>query len=681
MSSRSNTDDRCHASHGTSLLRRRVLRLLALFTVAAGATYFAVVAGGVGVTVLEAVTIPIFMILFAWVAQSFLLASAGLMRSFEARRERGHEHEGNSQIDPQQQTAILIPVYNEDPHRVCAGVRAMLDSLATTGFGHRFDVYILSDTTVPETWLQEQTLFAALSESTAHPGQIYYRHRAENKARKSGNIADFCERWGPQYEYMIVLDADSLLAGTTMVELVRRMNAEHDVGILQVPTVPIGRWSLFARLQQFAAQVYGPVFAGGLARWAGNQGNYWGHNAIIRVRPFMEHCELPVLEGAPPFGGEILSHDFVEAALMVRAGWKVQMATDLKGSYEECPTTIDDFAVRDQRWCQGNLQHTSLLLAEGFNPLSRFHFATGIMAYLSAPIWGVFVAISLCAMAAEAYIWQSPSGEAPRMTFGGLTLFASTMVLLMLPKLWGVILLLSQRGEAARYGGTMRLGLSVLLESFASILLSPIMAIYHARFVWNILRGTKVSWTTQNRNETGVTWREAVANYLPMTLFGGAATLGLWLALPSVLPWFSPLLVGLWVSIPLAVLMGSSTEGRWLATLGLLRIPEETDPGYLVRQHQHYLHDPLVEPRHLQQRSQLACIIEDPVAFHLHRSLQVGCEQSVSLDEAKRRDVLRTYRETGACGDEFTREILLDTGLLEELHVESQRKRLEQFLG
>ncbi|MGH7005945.1 MAG: glucans biosynthesis glucosyltransferase MdoH, partial [Alphaproteobacteria bacterium] len=208
-------------------------------------------------------------------------------------------------------------------------------------------------------------------------------------------MADFLKRWGRHYDYMIVLDADSLMEGRTLVAMARHMDANPGAGLVQAPPVCINRNTLFARMLQFAGRIYGPVFAAGQAFWQMGEGNYWGHNAIIRVRPFTEHCGLPELPGRPPFGGHILSHDFVEAALLVRAGWSVWLAPDLGGSYEEVPPTLLDYAKRDHRWCQGNLQHSRIVGARNLNGVSRFHFIGGIMSYVASPLWLAFLGLGL----------------------------------------------------------------------------------------------------------------------------------------------------------------------------------------------------------------------------------------------------------------------------------------------
>ena len=272
--------------------------------------------------------------------------------------------------------AVALPTYNECPDRIFAAVEAMGLGVAEAGHGRAFDWFVLSDTTDPLVALQEQAAFKEARHRLAGRAAVYYRRRIRNIARKPGNIADFCRRWGGGYDYLLVLDADSLMEPATIVELARRMEADPAAGIIQtVPRLVAGR-TLFARLQQFAGRMYGQVIAAGFAWWTGSEGNYWGHNAIIRMRAFTESAGLPVLSGKPPFGGHVLSHDFVEAALIRRSGWSVIVADDLDGSFEEGPSTIAGLAARDRRWCQGNLQHVRFLSARRLplgQPLPSLH--------------------------------------------------------------------------------------------------------------------------------------------------------------------------------------------------------------------------------------------------------------------------------------------------------------------
>ncbi|HKJ88506.1 MAG TPA: glucans biosynthesis glucosyltransferase MdoH, partial [Gammaproteobacteria bacterium] len=290
--------------------------------------------------------------------------------------------------------ALAMPIFEEDPRQVLEGLRATYESLEATGQIHRFDLYILSDSKDPETWIAEELAWNALCEAVDGYGRIFYHRRRNNWGRKSGNIGEFCQNWGLNYDYMVVLDADSVMSGDTLVSLAALMDANPGTALVQAPPAPVHQDTLFARIQQFASAAYGPLFAHGLAFWQLGDGNYWGHNAIIRVAPFLEHCGLPELPGKPPLGGEILSHDFVEAALLRRAGWAVWMAPWLGGSYEETPPTLVDHLKRDRRWCQGNLQHARLLLAKGFRLPNRIHLGMGVLTYVSSPLWLIFLVLS-----------------------------------------------------------------------------------------------------------------------------------------------------------------------------------------------------------------------------------------------------------------------------------------------
>ena len=334
------------------------------------------------VTYLQWALIVLFTLNFSWIALAFATALVGFVAVLRA---------GPPPPRPKSlaaRTAIVMPIYDEAPARVFGAVAAMREAVEATGLGAAFDWFWLSDTTDPDVFLAEEAAYLRLRAEQGADARLFYRHRPRNRRRKAGNIEDFVARHGGAYDHMLVLDADSLMSGDAIVALAGAMEADPRLGILQSPPLIVNRNTFFARLQQFAARVAGPVVAQGLASWSGDDGNYWGHNAIIRMRAFAAHCGLPDLPGGPPFGGLVMSHDFVEAALIRRAGWAVRMApSSLGGSYEESPPTPLDLAQRDRRWCQGNLQHARVIGARGFALASRQHFATGIFGYLASPFW------------------------------------------------------------------------------------------------------------------------------------------------------------------------------------------------------------------------------------------------------------------------------------------------------
>src|SRR3954470_21762288 len=366
---------------------------LALSLFAAYEMYLVLAVGGL--TTLEAVILALFVVLFAWIALSFASTLGGVI----AMATDGTR---SLDIDPDaplpaisSRTALLLPTYNEDPDRVFSRVQAVYESVAATGHAACFDVFILSDTTDPHIFIAEEAAFLALCERLGVQARIYYRHRPKNDAKKAGNIAEWLQRFGAHFENMIVLDADSLMTGDTLVRLVAAMERNPGIGLIQTFPVMVNATTTFARVQQFAGRLYGPLIAYGLSWWHGADGNYWGHNAVIRTKAFAACAGLPVLKGPRPIGGHILSHDFVEAALMRRGGWAVHMAPALGGSFEESPPSLTEYAARDRRWCQGNLQHAGVIFVRGLHWATRLHLATGIGSYVAAPLWLAFLFVGI----------------------------------------------------------------------------------------------------------------------------------------------------------------------------------------------------------------------------------------------------------------------------------------------
>ncbi|MEW4486602.1 glucans biosynthesis glucosyltransferase MdoH [Thalassoglobus sp. JC818] len=570
--------------------------------------------------ILEAVSVGLFSILSLWISFAFWVATIGFLtlvaqKMFRIRHRS--EKRPTSGETLQTRNAILIPVYNESPAMVFASIRAMVESLVSTGQHKHFDFFVLSDTQKSEIWLQEERVWAETVKLIPDGMSLFYRRRIKNVSRKAGNLAEFCRRWGGGYEHMIVLDADSVMEGKTLVEMVHRMETDSHLGILQVPPKPVQRTSLFARLQQFAATIYGAVFLKGYETWTQSEGNYFGHNAIIRIAAFSEHCMLPVLPGKAPLGGEILSHDFVEAGLMLKAGFKVETA-DLGGSYEECPTTVDDYVIRDQRWCQGNLQHARLLMCSGFERPTRMHFATGVFSYLSAGLWILFMSTSFLG----AYFDSANAGSTGSVAHLFLTMFA----MLLAPKVWSFVWNLIQPERLKSLGGAGKLFVSLLLEILVSILIAPILAIYHTSFVVYAILGKSVQWSCQSRDDRDVAWRDAATRYWPHTALGVVLTLMSFSASLSFGLWMLPFTAGLMLSIPLITLLGSAQLGVEAKERGLFLIPEETNPPELLKQRSQYRNELLATIREHDFSNEL---FSDPDYIDLHlKILTETCGES-----------------------------------------------------
>ncbi|MBV9738359.1 MAG: glucans biosynthesis glucosyltransferase MdoH [Hyphomicrobiales bacterium] len=539
-----------------------------------------------GTTFLQYVLLILFIGNFSWIA---LAATSGLLGFLVlAWRRLAPRRAPASPVTAK--TAIVMPVYNERTDRCFAAVQAIFESLEATGEGGHFDFFILSDTTDADIWVAEEVAFFALRERLGPKARVFYRHRAQNVGRKAGNIADFVTRWGGAYAHMIVLDADSLMTGDCIVALTRAMEADPHAGIIQSLPLILNRNTLFARLQQFAARFYGPIVAAGLSSWSGPDGNYWGHNAIIRLAAFAGHAGLPSLPGKPPFGGHILSHDFVEAALIRRGGWSVSMLPDLEGSYEEGPPSLIDLAVRDRRWCQGNLQHARVILARGLKWSSRQHFATGIAAYVASPLWLMQLAVGLLLVLQTRFVRPEyftrefslypawPRFDAER----ALSLFILTMAVLLVPKALGWLFALFNATTRRGAGGPVRLTLSALLEIVVSALLAPVLMLIQSGSVFQILFGRDTGWNPQRRDDGSIPLGAITRRHFWHTAFGivaGASAYGL---SPYLFAWMSPTIIGLVLAIPLSAGSGLRRLGLGLRRAGLLLTPEERSPPAIV---------------------------------------------------------------------------------------------------
>lgn len=643
----------------------------------------------------------LFTVLLLWVAQGFWTATIGLLHMLRASPMSivPVRRKAKVALPPKKLpvSAVVMPIYNEDPTRVFAGLEAMIRDIAAQGYTQSFDWFILSDTRDPAIWVREEVHFAALRSvlatlktagaptgEDAPEARIHYRRRHRNTSRKSGNLEDFCHHWGARYDSMLVLDADSVMSGRTVVEMSQRMAAEPDIGILQAPPTPVGRLSLFARCQQFASRVYGEVFTTGFGVWTHSDGNYYGHNAFLRLAPFMESCGLPLLPGKAPLGGEILSHDFVEAALMRKAGYRVVVAYDLGGSYEECPTTLVDFAQRDQRWCQGNMQHVRLVFAAGFHPLSRIHLAMGVMSYVAAPIWLLFMLTGVAAAAVARFAGSEGvvADEAARarlihgpVTPGmiGIGLFVVVMLMLLIPKCYAVLLLLQRPKLLKAHGGEVSAVLSAILEIAVSVLIAPIMMIYHSRFVITTLLGRSVSWGKQNRDETGATWSRAWRDHRHHMLLGLIGTFLVVALAPALIGWTSPVLLGLVLAVPLCWLLASVKVGTALRDVGLLLIPEEALTPRILRRANVAMRRTRRLSDHLDGEGlrEVDRLVADPALLRLHLDLLAANPEPTADPAPVQPDAVAVRAASNSLSELDTAEqnaVMSDAGLMERLH-------------
>jgi membrane glycosyltransferase len=581
-----------------------------------------------GWSVSAVVLLCLFIILFLLTAVGCIHGVFGFFLGWVDDRRLTRLGEYKTQSIAGANTAIIFPIYNEDIPRVYAGLRATYDSLEKTGQLERFDFYILSDSTAPDKWVEEERRWFELVHDLDALSRIYYRRRLVNEGKKSGNVRDFLSTWGRRYRYFIVGDADSVMRGTTIADLVKLMEAHPNVGLIQTVPAVVNAETLFGRMQQFANRLYTPIFIRGLNFWAQGFGNYWGHNAIIRTEPFMQHCDLPQLPGRKPFGGQILSHDFVEAALLLKGNWLVWLAYDLEGSYEEAPQNMVDNARRERRWCEGNLQHSMVVLARGLRGLSRLHLVAGIFGYLASPLWLAFL------LTFNWMLWYEGHTGLSRITVRAFTpflrlngaqhallIFIICMIVLFLPKVLALVDLAFDGPRRRSFGGIFNATLGAVAETIFSALHAPLQMLWHSKFVAAAFFGFGVHWGPQNRTSDGVSWREAFRQHAAHTLIGLVWGAALWQLDETAFWWFVPVVSGMVLSVPLSVLTSRRSWGAAARRMGLFLTPEETEAPAELAELRSVISTQAVAELPPLADSGIAQVVLDPYVNAIHVSL------------------------------------------------------------
>ena len=558
-----------------------------------------------GLSLLEMSLLFLFAATFCWICVAFWNAAIGFL--LVLFKLDPHSLKKQRAVDislriPSSRTALVMPIYNEDTERVFVGLRAVLDEILNSGHLEFFDFYVLSDTQNKDIIEAEKKAWFALHESLPDivKSKVFYRRRHANVERKVGNLRDFCERWGSYYNYMLVLDADSIMTSDAILRLVYSMEDNPKAGLIQTVPIPVRQTTFFGRFLQFAAVLHSPMLANGLAFWQMDSANYWGHNAIVRIDAFINCCGLPKIPGRGPLSGEILSHDFVEAALLRRDGWCVYLLPNLEGSYEEVPSNLLDYATRDRRWVQGNMQHLMLLVGTRLAKVSRLHFFFGAIAYITTLLWLLMLTLST----ADA-IWNAihphsffssnyqlfpdwPVDNSP-LIYSMLYLTAG---MLLLPKLMATVCAIKTR--LRDFGGISALLPGSLVEILFSILVAPLMMVYHSYFVVSVFLGFKVSWNAQARDSRVIPWQEAFKRTLAISiasLIWGTAT---YLVAPGFFYWLLPVLAGLLLAAPIVRYSSSNKIGSLVKRLRIFVCPYETRQIAVIRYLDHAA--PLPEP-------------------------------------------------------------------------------------
>jgi membrane glycosyltransferase len=551
--------------------RRRTVIALNVATWAALNGAAALVLGSGGWTLIDAVMMLCFAMGTPWTVLGFWNSVIGLWL-LQFRRDgllavAPYAPSGQRPVPLVVRTAVFMTLRNEDPERAITRLRQVKASVDATGHGAMFDWFLLSDTNRADVAAREEALSAAWA--AEQPGaRIVYRRRTENTGYKAGNVRDFCERWGADYELMLPLDADSLMTGETIVEHARIMQAHPTLGILQSLVVGMPSKSLFARAFQFGMRQGMRTYIAGHSWWTADCGPFWGHNAFVRVAPFRDYCHLPVISGTGPLAGHVMSHDQVEATLMRKAGYEVRVYPAECGSYEENPPTMLDFSKRDLRWCLGNLQYAKLLDLPGLLPMSRFQLVWAILMFISVPAWALILAL-LPFKVMESELATFPAGLA-------IGVYLTYLVMYLMPKLAGLVDILLTKGGVARYGGPVRLAASATGEILISFLLNAVTTFRLTMFIVRLAFGNaKISWSGQDRDAKGISWATAASGLWPVTLFGLWVLVPVALVAPAVALWSLPMTLGYLTAIPFAVWTSDPRLGLWAERIGFAGIPED----------------------------------------------------------------------------------------------------------
>ncbi|MFN3869591.1 MAG: glucans biosynthesis glucosyltransferase MdoH [Hyphomicrobiaceae bacterium] len=564
-------------ANATLIWRRRFVIAINVATYLLLAALAWQVAAAGGWTIVDGLMYVAFLLGTPWTVLGFWNAVIGLWQLHVARDPIAgvapYAAAGDAATPLSIKTAVLMTLRNEDPARALKRLETVKASIDATGEGRAFSYFILSDTNKADVAAHEEAgveRWRAEVEAK-EPGagaRIVYRRRTDNKGFKAGNVRDFCERWGGDYELMLPLDADSLMSGDIIVRMARMMQAHPKLGILQSLVVGMPSSSAFARIFQFGMRHGMRSYTMGQAWWTADCGPFWGHNAYVRIKPFVEECDLPMLPGKPPLGGHVLSHDQVEATLMRKAGYEVRVLPIEGGSWEENPPTMLDFAQRDVRWCQGNMQYVKLLDLPGLLPMSRFQLVWAILMFVGIPAWTLMIALLPFATVHAQSVPDFPAGLAAG-------LYITYFLMYLSPKFAGLIDALLTKGGVAHYGGVTRFAMSAVIELVFSFLQGAVSTIRTTIFMAGLLFGKSVAWGGQQRDAVGISFATAVKNLWPQTLFGIIVLGALWYVSPTVFYWSLPLTAGYVLAIPFAMLTASPALGRWMQRAGLCGIPED----------------------------------------------------------------------------------------------------------
>ncbi len=574
------------------MTRRRVLYILLVLTCTVGLIglmALALAPGGFGL--LDWSIMAVFAVVAPWLAIGFCNALLGVWLALSSKvpwqplppsaltaaSSSPDQVDQSSVVQSPTKTALLLCIRNEAPARLVRNLDLMLASLVAQGAQSRFHLYVLSDTSDGPNAAREALAVDAVADRWGTQVALTYRRRDVNTGFKAGNIEAFCQQWGQAHELAVVLDADSLMSGQALDHLVQIMQANPHVGILQGLVVGLPSGNAFTRLFQFGMRLGMRSYTLGSAWWQGDCGPYWGHNAVIRLAPFMAHCQLPVWQDRRGQPVHVLSHDQLEAVLMRRAGYEVRVYPIEDESFEENPPNLLDFIQRDLRWCAGNLQYVSFLKLPGLKVTSRIQLLLAILMFLLGPAWLLGVGLFIALMS------QSSQVSTVLDVTYAWPLLAVIWIMTLMPKLGSAMLVLLRSAERQAFGGVIRFVPSLMVEILFSTIISPIMWVSQTLFMIGTLFGRKAGWATQNRDAASLSWSRAIKAFWGHMLIGLLLAFPLALTHPLVLLPMALFLVGLWLAIPFAVLSAHPALGRVMQRRGWLATPDDVQPCAFIK--------------------------------------------------------------------------------------------------
>ncbi|PHI95481.1 hypothetical protein BG621_06935 [Parasaccharibacter apium] len=535
--------------------------------------------------------------LLGFIASSYFIAMwFGLYASLRGPKKDPYDPSHNQKdLDDNTLVALVFPIYHEDVRRIGAALGAMIEDLRQYKEYKNFEYVILSDSRDENIIYQENYIFHLLKEDYPD-ARIIYRHRISNIDAKIGNTSDFIMRWGERYKFMVMLDADSLVPGETLSQMARIIEGNDKIGIIQTTYYGIMTRTLYARLQSFGS-VFGVLVSFyGQYYFRMGRGQYFGHNAILRVETFKKFAALPRFEARAPFpAGRPLSHDFVEAAFFEGAGYEVWLLPYLE-SFEDQLTNLVDDMKRETRWMYGALFWLRVFRMKRLSNEGMKHLFISSLHYFNAWIGIVFYVCSILGMI---YVLKHPIHS--YMLREKFSLLFDTSLFLFFFAFFArfsvYLLYFYKKNQLSGFGGFSKLLVSYILSIIFGMAIAPITMMQISKFLFYWIKGRKIQWGEQNREDRSLSFREVFEHFFSVSLFGLSLT---YIVLTYILPlatphtmkilhmskvwlwvWYIPALSGL-VFAPF-IIRTTSQRFPWMEKMGWFSTPFETNEPFVVK--------------------------------------------------------------------------------------------------